>query len=45
MLESLILTGLAVWLFLAIRSCRRGGGCGSGSCGGNCAHCSGCQKK
>ncbi len=39
MLEILILTGVGVWLILALRSCFRGGGC-SGSCGGSCANCS-----
>lgn len=37
MLEILILTGVGVWLILALRSCFRGGGC-SGSCGGSCAN-------
>ena len=35
MLEILILTGVGVWLILALRSCFRGGGCG-----GSCANCS-----
>ena len=39
MLEIMILTGVGVWLILALRSCFRGGGC-SGSCGGSCAICS-----
>lgn len=41
MLEVLILTGLGVWLVLALRSCfRRKGGCGCcDGCRGNCGHC------
>ncbi|MCQ5025280.1 hypothetical protein [Pusillibacter faecalis] len=35
MLEGLILAGVALWLTLAVRSCRRH----RGSCGGDCARC------
>lgn len=40
MLEFLILSGLALWLLMAIRSCRAH----KGGCGGNCAHCAGCKR-
>lgn len=39
MLECLILTGLALWLVLALRACRRRGG----GCGGDCTRCSRCK--
>lgn len=39
MLEILILTALGLWLALALRACRRRGGCG-----GDCARCTGCRR-
>lgn len=38
MLEALILAGLGVWLFLALRACLRRG---RGGCGGDCRSCCG----
>lgn len=38
-MELLILLALGVWLFFALRSCRRHPGCS-----GDCAHCRGCKK-
>ncbi len=42
MLELLILSGLGLWLALALRSCRRRGG----GCSGDCTRCSrGCREE
>lgn len=40
MLEIVILSGLALWLGLALRACARNK-CG---CGGDCGHCRGCGR-
>lgn len=40
-MELLILTIVGVWLVLALRSSIRH----KGGCGGDCAHCRGCQDK
>ncbi|WP_295579745.1 hypothetical protein [uncultured Oscillibacter sp.] len=49
MLEVLILAALGLWLWAALRSCRRhGGGCGGTcrDCGGRCGGCSkGCDRR
>lgn len=38
-MEVLILLALGAWLFFALRSCLR-----HPTCGGDCAHCKGCNK-
>jgi bacterioferritin-associated ferredoxin len=40
MLEILILAALGGWLVLALRSCRRRGGCG-----GDCGRCDRCDRR
>ncbi len=41
-LDILLLAGIGLLLFLALRKAKKSGGC---SCGGNCGSCGGCGAK
>lgn len=46
-LEIAILAALAAWIFFAVRTLKKKGGCcgGCGGCRGDCASCRSCEKQ